>query len=115
MWLTSELGNAGPEIKFVRANRSSIVYVDYGEGPATVCAVPPSAQNVEMAWGWPATRRMFERYASFLRQLAFDKRGTGMSDRSLDIPTIDERVDEVAAVMDHVGVDRAFIHGASAD
>jgi pimeloyl-ACP methyl ester carboxylesterase len=107
------MGMLTPEIKFARANRSSIAYMDYGEGPVTVCAVPPSAQNVEMAWEWPATRQMFERYASFSRQLAFDKRGTGMSDRSLDIPTIDERVDEVAAVMDHAGVDRAFIHGVS--
>lgn len=107
------MGMLTPKIKFARANRSSIAYMDYGEGPVTVCAVPPSAQNVEMAWEWPATRRMFERYASFSRQLAFDKRGTGMSDRSLDIPTIDERVDEVAAVMDHAGVDRAFIHGVS--
>ena len=107
------MGMLTPEIKFARANRSSIAYMDYGEGPVTVCAVPPSAQNVEMAWQWPATRRMFERYASFSRQLAFDKRGTGMSDRSLDIPTVDERVDEVAAVMDHARVDRAFIHGVS--
>ena len=107
------VGMLTPEIRFARANRSSIAYMDYGAGPVTVCAVPPSAQNVEMAWEWPATRRMFERYASFSRQLAFDKRGTGMSDRSLDIPTIDERVDEVTAVMDHAGVERAFIHGVS--
>lgn len=107
------VGMLTPEIKFARANGCSIAYMDYGTGPVTICAVPPSAQNVEMAWDWPGTRRMFERYASFSRQLAFDKRGTGMSDRSLDIPTIDERVDEVAAVMDHAGVDRAFIHGVS--
>lgn len=85
----------------------------YGDGPATVCAVPPMAQNVEMAWESDRIRYMFEGFASFSRQIAFDKRGTGMSDRSLDIPGLDERVDELKAVMDDAGVDRAFVHGLS--
>ncbi|MAT05499.1 MAG: hypothetical protein CL424_10705 [Acidimicrobiaceae bacterium] len=102
-----------PEIRFARATNSTIAYMVYGEGPATICAVPPMAQNVELAWNSPVIRRMFERYAAFSRQIAFDKRGTGMSDRSLDIPGLDERVDELTAVMDHAGVDRAYIHGLS--
>jgi pimeloyl-ACP methyl ester carboxylesterase/DNA-binding SARP family transcriptional activator len=56
---------------------------------------------------------MFERYATFSRQVAFDKRGTGMSDRSLDIPSLDERIDEMTAVMDDAGVEHAFLHGLS--
>lgn len=102
-----------PEIRFARASRSTIAYMVYGDGPATVCAVPPMAQNVELAWNSPHITAMFERFASFSRQVAFDKRGTGMSDRSLDIPGLDERVDELKAVMDHAGIDRAYIQGVS--
>ncbi|MFK8024997.1 MAG: alpha/beta fold hydrolase [Ilumatobacter sp.] len=102
-----------PEIRFARANGSTIGYMVYGDGPVTICAVPPMAANVELAWNSPVIRRMFERYATFSRQVAFDKRGTGMSDRSLDIPGIDERVDELAAVMDDAGVEHAYLHGLS--
>jgi pimeloyl-ACP methyl ester carboxylesterase/DNA-binding SARP family transcriptional activator len=102
-----------PEIRFARATGSTIAYMVYGEGPVTICAVPPMAANVELAWNSKVIRRMFERYASFSRQVAFDKRGTGMSDRSLDIPGIDERVDELSAVMDDAGIDHAYLHGLS--
>ena len=102
-----------PEIHFAHAHGSSIAYEVYGDGPVTICGVPPMAQNIELAWESPVMRRMFERFAAFSRQVAFDKRGTGMSDRSLDLPALDERVDELSAVMDAAGVDRAFIHGVS--
>ena len=102
-----------PEIRFARATNSTIAYMVYGEGPVTICAVPPMAANVELAWNSPVIRRMFERYATFSRQVAFDKRGTGMSDRSLDIPGLDERIDELTAVMDDAGVDHAYLHGLS--
>ncbi len=101
-----------PEIKFARASASTIAYMTYGDGPV-VCAIPPMAQNVEMAWESPVIRYMFERFASFSRQIAFDKRGTGMSDRSLNIPGIDERVDELRAVMDAEEVESAWLHGLS--
>lgn len=102
-----------PDVRFARASGSSIAYQVYGDGPVTICAVPPMAQNIELAWESPVIRRMFERYATFSRQVVFDKRGTGMSDRSLDIPAIDERVDELSAVMDAAEIDRAFLHGVS--
>lgn len=76
-------------------------------------SVPPMAQNIEMACEWPAIRRMFEGFATFARFVPFDKRGTGMSDRSLNIPRLDERVDELSAVLDHLGADRAFVMGTS--
>lgn len=101
------------EVRFADANGSSIAYMTYGDGPVTVCAVPPMAQNIELAWESPGMRAMFDGFASFSRQIMFDKRGTGMSDRSLEIPGLDERVDELKAVMDDAGVDRAFIHGLS--
>lgn len=103
-----------PETKFaLTASGSSIAYQSIGGGDVTIVSVPPMAQNIENAWGWPTIRHMFEGFASFARWVAFDKRGTGMSDRSLDIPRLDERVDEVSAVLDHTAIDRTFLMGTS--
>jgi pimeloyl-ACP methyl ester carboxylesterase/DNA-binding SARP family transcriptional activator len=103
-----------PETRFARTRTgSTIAYQLFGDGPVTITSVPPMAQNIEMAWEWPAIRRMLEGYGSFARFIAFDKRGTGMSDRSLDIPGLDERVDELSAVLDDAGVDRTYVMGTS--
>jgi pimeloyl-ACP methyl ester carboxylesterase/DNA-binding SARP family transcriptional activator len=102
-----------PPIQFAQARGARLAYQDYGDGPATVVAVPPLAQNIEAAWEWPAARTMLERFASFSRWVHFDKRGTGASDRRVRVPGIDERVDDFRAVMDAAGIDRAFLYGAS--
>ena len=102
-----------PEVRFAQASGSTIAYMVNGDGPVTICAVPPMAQNIEVAWESPRIRAMLERLGSFSRHIPFDKRGTGMSDRRLDIPALDERVDELAAVMDAAGVEHAFLHGLS--
>ena len=92
---------------------SSIVYQVIGDGDVTIASVPPMAQNIEMAWEWPAIRRMFLGFGSFCRFVAFDKRGTGMSNRSLDIPRLDERVDELSAVLDDAEVECCYVMGTS--
>ena len=103
-----------PETRFaLTPSGSSIAYQCIGDGDVTIVSVPPMAQNIEMAWEWPAIRRMFEGFATFCRFVPFDKRGTGMSTRSLDMPRLDERVDELSAVLDHAGIDRAYVMGTS--
>lgn len=102
-----------PPIRFAQARGARLAYQDFGNGPATVVAVPPLAQNIEAAWEWPAIRSMLERFASFSRWVCFDKRGTGASDRRFRVPGIDERVDDFRAVMDAAEIDRAFLYGAS--
>lgn len=103
-----------PETRFARTTSgSTIAYQVFGDGPVTITSVPPMAQNIEMAWEWPAIRGMFEGFASFCRFVVFDKRGTGMSDRRLDIPDLDERVDEMSAVLDDAGIDRTYVMGTS--
>jgi pimeloyl-ACP methyl ester carboxylesterase/DNA-binding SARP family transcriptional activator len=92
---------------------SSIAYQIIGDGEVSIVSVPPMAQNIEMAWEWPGIRRMFEGFAGFCRFVPFDKRGTGMSNRNLDIPRLDERVDELSAVMDDAGLDHAYLMGTS--
>ncbi|MDJ0952965.1 MAG: alpha/beta fold hydrolase [Acidimicrobiia bacterium] len=102
-----------PPIRFAPAREARIAYQVFGDGPVTLVAIPPMAQNIEIAWERPEVRRMFDRFASFSRFLHFDKRSTGASDRRSHVPGIDERVDDLRAVMDHAGVDRAHFFAAS--
>jgi pimeloyl-ACP methyl ester carboxylesterase/DNA-binding SARP family transcriptional activator len=103
-----------PETRFASTpSGSSIAYQCIGDRDVTLVSVPPMAQNIEMAWEWPAIRHMFEGFATFCRFVPFDKRGTGMSNRNLDIPRLDERIDELSAVFDHAGIDRSFVMGTS--
>ena len=102
-----------PPIHFATSHGARIAYEFFGEGDHVVVSVPPMAQNIEVAWEQPLMRAMFERFGSFARFLIFDKRGTGSSDRTSKMPGLDERVDDLKAVMDHAGVDQAHIMGTS--
>ncbi len=102
-----------PPIRFAKAKGARIAYQDFGEGPATIVSIPPTAQNIEMAWEWPVIHTMLERFASFSRFIHFDKRGTGSSDRFSEVNGIDERVEDLRAVMDHAGIDRAHLFASS--
>ena len=77
--------------------------------------MPGWVSNVELAWELPDLARCFERLASFSRLILFDKRGTGMSDPvpEREPPTLEQRMDDVRAVMDAVGSDRATVFGSS--
>lgn len=102
-----------PPTRFaVARDGARIAYAEFGDGP-TVVAIPPTAQNIEMQWELPVAREMFERFACFSRWIHFDKRGTGCSDRRSGLPGIDERVDDLRAVMDAAEVERAHLFGAS--
>ena len=102
-----------PPVQFAMGRGGArLAYQIYGEGPPLV-SIPPTAQNIEVAWEWPAIRAMFERFGRFSRHVLWDKRGTGASDRIHHMPGIDERVDDLRAVMDHAGIGRAWLFGAS--
>lgn len=102
-----------PPIHFAISHGARIAYEFFGEGEEIVVSVPPMAQNIEVAWEEPLMRAMFERFGAFARFLIFDKRGTGSSDRTSRMPGLDERVDDLKAVMDHAGVEQAHIMGTS--
>lgn len=74
---------------------------------------PGWASHIEYAWEDPAYARFLTRLGSFCRVTWFDKRGTGLSDRDVGMPTLEERMDDVRAVMDDAGVKRAAIFGIS--
>jgi len=100
-------------VSYARVRGVSLAYQTWGAGSATIVAIPPLAQNIELTWERPEFRTMLERLGSFARVLHFDKRGTGASDRTACMPTMDERVDDLRAVMDHAGIERAHLLGVS--
>jgi class 3 adenylate cyclase len=91
----------------------NIAYQTIGDGPRDLVLVPGWVSNLDVFWEEPALARMLTRLASFSRLILFDKRGTGLSDRVSDIPSLEVRMDDVRAVMDAVGSQRAALYGYS--
>jgi class 3 adenylate cyclase len=103
------------ETRYARSGDVSIAYQVVGDGPFDLVYVPGWVSNVELMWDEPDYAAFLERIASFSRLIIFDKRGTGLSDPvPLDeLPTLEQRMDDVRAVMDAVGSDRAALLGHS--
>jgi pimeloyl-ACP methyl ester carboxylesterase len=96
--------------------KNATVHVAYqvmGNGPLDLVLVPGFVSHLELQLEDPRPMRFFERLSSFCRLIRFDKRGTGLSDRTGAIPTLEERMDDVRAVMDTVGSKRAALLGLS--
>ncbi len=104
-----------PKTLYAKSGRYNIAYQVVGQGPLDVVLVPGFVSHLEYVWDDPQMSRYFTRLASFARLILFDKRGTGMSDPVpvQDLPTLEERMDDVRAVMDAVGVRRAALIGVS--
>lgn len=101
--------------RYAKSGDLNIAYQVVGEGPRDLVYVPGWVSNVEVVWEEPSMARFLRRLVSFSRLILFDKRGTGMSDPvPLDkMPTLEERMDDVRAVMDAVGSERATLFGHS--
>jgi pimeloyl-ACP methyl ester carboxylesterase len=84
----------------------------FGDGPDLV-VVPGFISHVENSWDEPREARWLNKLGAFCRVIKFDKRGTGLSDRVAHLPHMDERMDDVRAVMDAVGIERASLLGLS--
>ncbi len=102
-----------PETRYVKSGDVHIAYQVVGDGPIDLVFVPGFVSHLEYQWELPAGARLFERLASFSRLIRFDKRGTGLSDRVLEVPTLEQRMDDVRIVMDAVGSKRAAVFGIS--
>ncbi len=104
-----------PETRYARSGGVNIAYQVVGRGLLDLVLVPGWVSNVERAWEEPSYARFLERLASFSRLILFDKRGTGLSDRVSEdaLPTLEQRMDDVRAVMDAVGSMRAALFGFS--
>jgi len=103
------------ETRYARSGDVSIAYQVVGDGPFDLVYVPGFVSNIELMWEEPGLARFLERLASFSRLILFDKRGTGLSDPVPNdgLPTLEERMDDVRAVMDAVGSKRAALLGHS--
>jgi pimeloyl-ACP methyl ester carboxylesterase len=104
-----------PETRYARSGDLNIAYQVTGEGPRDLVYVPGWVSNIELMWEEPAMAHFLERLASFSRLILFDKRGTGLSDRvsNDDLPTLEQRMDDVRAVLEAVGSERAALFGHS--
>lgn len=102
-----------PKTRYAKSGGVSIAYQVFGQGPLDLVYVPGWISHVEYTWEQPACAHLLERLGSFARVIMFDKRGTGLSDRDVGFPTLEERMDDVRAVMDAVGSERAALLGTS--
>jgi pimeloyl-ACP methyl ester carboxylesterase len=104
--------DALPEIRYARSGDVDIAYQVLGSGDLDLVFVMGWLTHLEVHWEEPSYRRFMQRLASFTRLILFDKRGMGLSDRTT-IATLEERMDDVRAVMDAVGSERAALVGVS--
>lgn len=101
------------ETRYAKSGDVRIAYQVVGEGPLDLVFVPGFVSNLEHYWDDANLAHFLTRLSGFSRVILFDKRGTGLSDRPGNIPTLEERMDDVRAVMDAVGSERAAIFGIS--
>ena len=102
-----------PETRYARNGAVHIAYQVVSDGPFDLVGIPPMAQNIQACWESPRFTQMLRGLGSFCRYIHMDKRGTGMSDAIAGAPTLEDRMDDVLAVMDAVGSGRAAMLGES--
>ena len=98
-----------PETRYAKSGDVHIAYQVFGEGPLNLVFVPPFFSNVEGWWDEPDYTRALVRLGSYAKVLIFDKRGTGLSDRVAELPGLEQRIDDLRAVMDAVGMEQAAL------
>jgi pimeloyl-ACP methyl ester carboxylesterase len=102
-----------PTTRYAKSGEIHVAYQTFGAGPIDLVLAPGFVSHIENYWDEPDFARWLLRLGSFCRVTMFDKRGTGLSDRVGELPVLDERMDDVRAVMDAVGVERAALLGIS--
>jgi pimeloyl-ACP methyl ester carboxylesterase/DNA-binding winged helix-turn-helix (wHTH) protein len=100
-------------VRYARSGDVNIAYQVLGSGPMDLVFVMGWVTHLEYAWRDPSFARFLQRLAGFSRLILFDKRGTGLSDPVTEMPTLEQRMDDVRAVMDAVGSRRAVLLGVS--
>jgi pimeloyl-ACP methyl ester carboxylesterase len=104
-----------PETRYAKSGDLNIAYQVVGKGPVDLVLVPGFVSHLDIDWDDPRSAHFLRRLASFSRLIRFDKRGTGLSDRVqlTDLPTLEDRIDDVRAVLDAVASERAAVFGYS--
>lgn len=102
-----------PPVRYAQSGDVNIAYQSIGKGPPDLLFCIGSYSHLDVLWDSPAWARTFERLGEMSRFILFDKRGMGLSDRANKIYTLEERIDDIRAVLDAVGSDRAYLMGFS--
>ncbi|MFK8058113.1 MAG: alpha/beta fold hydrolase [Saprospiraceae bacterium] len=102
-----------PQTKYTKSGRISLAYQVFGTGEQKIVYIPGWVSNIDLMWDSPQLVSFFQGLAEFATLILFDKRGTGLSDRVSELSTLEERMDDIRAVMDAVGIEKAALFGHS--
>lgn len=102
-----------PKTKYARSGDVHIAYQISGDGSVDVVWAPGTMSHLDLDWEIPRRALFLEKFSRFCRLIRFDKRGTGLSDRPVKMATLEERADDIRAVLDDVGIERANLFGVS--
>ena len=102
-----------PKTRYARSDDVCIAYQVSGAGPIDIVMAPGTMSHLDLDWEIPNRAQFFERFGRFCRLIRFDKRGTGLSDRPVSMATLEQRSDDIRAVMDACGLERAHLFGVS--
>ena len=102
-----------PQTRYARSGEVSIAYQVFGEGDLDLVLVPGFVNHIELLWEHQPAAHWLEGLGSFARVIWFDRRGSGLSDPVAEVPTLEVRMDDVRAVMDAAGSQRAALLGIS--
>ncbi|MDZ7678496.1 MAG: alpha/beta fold hydrolase [Acidimicrobiales bacterium] len=111
----AEPTGAPPAVQYTRSGGYDIAFQVVGDGPGDIVLIPGFVSNLDLRWELPPLAEFSRRLAELGRLIVFDKRGTGLSERTAPsrLPTLEERMDDVGAVMDAAGSSRATLFGIS--
>jgi pimeloyl-ACP methyl ester carboxylesterase len=104
---------SAPRTVYAHSGDASIAYQVVGDGPIDLVLANGPCSHVEIVWEEPTTARCMRRLASFSRLVLFDRLGTGLSDPVSRPPTLEQQMDDLRAVLDHAGIERPALYGAS--
>lgn len=104
-----------PQVQYARSGDVNVAYQVFGESKLDLVLVFGFISHLDLFWDGPPFQQWMERRSSFARVIMFDKRGVGLSDPVTDVPTLEQRMDDVRAVMDAAGSKKAALFGQSED
>ncbi|MEM6317581.1 MAG: alpha/beta fold hydrolase [Bacteroidota bacterium] len=102
-----------PNTHYTKSGRINIAYQVFGQGEFDLVYIPGWVSNIDWMWSCPELVDFLETLGKVARVILFDKRGTGLSDRVVELSTLEERMDDIRAVMDAVGSEKAILFGHS--
>ncbi|MCG8700018.1 MAG: alpha/beta hydrolase, partial [Bacteroidales bacterium] len=102
-----------PTVQYTKSGDINIAYQVFGSGPVDLVYIPGWVSNIDWMWACPELVDFLKELGKMARVILFDKRGTGLSDRIVEFSTLEERMDDINAVMDAVGSEKAILFGHS--